>query len=84
MADNDTVEVKTRLKRRRVLKMAYNRSQTDGRRVATIRCSGAYLEDLGFRHDGYFELVINDDRSITIRPCEGGGSDVEEAGENES
>lgn len=64
----DTVEVKTRLKRTRRLRMGKNKSQTDGSDVASIRISGLYLHDLGFDPNGFFDLQINDDASITLRP----------------
>ena len=65
---DDTVEVKTRLKRTRRLRMGKNKSQTDASDVASIRISGLYLHNLGFSSDGYFDLQINDDATITIRP----------------
>ena len=69
MIDNqDTVEVLTRLRKTRRLKMGYNKSQTDGSKVAAIRVSGIYLHDLGFDPDGFFDMVINSDGSLTMRP----------------
>lgn len=83
MSNEETIEVKTRLKRQRKLRTAYNISQTDGSKIVAIRISGRYLEDLGFRHDGYFVLTINDDRSLTLRPCldSCGVEDVEAQGQ---
>lgn len=68
MAD-DRIQIATTIKRKRILKVGKNNSQTEpGRKVAAIRVSGQYLEDLGFVAGGYMELVVNDDRSITLRP----------------
>ena len=68
MSNDDTIEVKTRLRRTRRLRMGQNRSQTDGSAIAAIRFSGMYLHDLGFDPDGSFDLTINDDGSLTIKP----------------
>lgn len=68
MSKDDVVEVKTRVRRTRRLKMSYNISQTDGSRVAAIRVSGKYLEDLGFDVDGFFDLTINEDGTLNLRP----------------
>ncbi len=66
MSKDETVQLKSPVKKTRRLRMAYNLN--NGNRVAAIRCSGQYLESLGFRHDGFFEMTINEDNSITIRP----------------
>lgn len=68
MTDNNTVEVKAKLRRTRRLKMAYNISQSDKTKIAAIRFSGQYLEALGFSYDAFFDLTINEDGSLTIRP----------------
>lgn len=65
---DDTVEVKTRLKKTRRLRMGKNKSQTDGSNVASIRISGLYLHDLGFSPDGFLDLEINEDKTITLHP----------------
>jgi hypothetical protein len=66
--NENTVEVKTKLRKTRRLKMAYNVSQYDKTKIAAIRFSGQYLESLGFSHEGFFDLTINPDGSLTIRP----------------
>lgn len=63
----DFIEVKTRIKRKRILKTAYNVSPTDSSKIPAIRFSGNYLEDLGFVVGGQYELTVNDDNSITLR-----------------
>ena len=63
----ETVEVRQRQQKTRRLKMAYNISQTNGDKIAAVRFSGQYLEGLGFSADGYMDMTINDDQSITIR-----------------
>lgn len=68
MTDNNTVEVKAKLRKTRRLKMAYNISQGDKTKIAAIRFSGQYLEALGFSYDAFFDLTINEDGSLTIRP----------------
>lgn len=35
-----------------------------------IRFAGRHLAALGFKVGGQFEIIINDDRSLTIRPRE--------------
>jgi len=64
----ETVEIKTRLRKTRRLKMGQNKSQSDGSMVAAIRMSGLYLQDIGFDPDGYFDMTINSDGSLTIQP----------------
>jgi len=66
------------LKRVRRLKMAYNVSQTRTK-IAAIRFSGQYLEGLGFTHDGFFDMTINEDHSITLRAISKEQNDAEEA-----
>tara|TARA_Y100000310_G_C20240947_1_gene604649 strand:+ start:311 stop:583 length:273 start_codon:yes stop_codon:yes gene_type:complete len=69
MSDNETVKVETSVRRKRRLRVAYNNSQTEpGRKVAAIRISGVYLEDLGFKAGDYFDMTINDDKSLTLKP----------------
>ena len=65
-----TIEVTSKLKRERILKIGYNKSQTDNSKIPAIRISGQYLESLGFHPDGKFKMVINDDGSLTLRPAE--------------
>lgn len=67
---DDTVEIRTRIRRTRVLRMGQNRSQTDGSFVAAIRISGIYLHDLGFDPNGYFRMTIQNDGSLLIQPCD--------------
>lgn len=76
--NEDTVEVRTRLRKTRRLKMAYNVSQTDGTKIAAIRFSGQYLESLGFDHNGFFDLTINEDGSLTIKPVSREEADASE------
>jgi len=65
----ETIKIASRMKRRRKLKVAYNMSQTEpDRKIAALRMSGTYLENLGFVVGEYFLMVINDDLSITLRP----------------
>jgi len=66
--ESNTVQVKTSVRKTRRLKMAYNISQTDQSRVAAIRVSGLYLQDLGFSPDGYFDMTINTDGTLTLKP----------------
>lgn len=68
MTDIDFIEVRTRIRRKRVLKMAYNRTPIDKTKIAAIRFSGTYLEDLGFVVDGKYELTVNPDSTITLKP----------------
>ena len=68
MSDKNTVEIKTRLRRTRRLRMGQNKSQTDGSAIAAIRISGLYLHDLGFEPYGFFDMVIQDDGSLSIKP----------------
>lgn len=69
MTEENSIEVTSKIKKTRVSKMTYNLSQSSNRRVPAIRISGEYLEDIGFAVGGYFELTINDDMSITLRPA---------------
>ena len=62
------VEVTAKLRRKRTLKVAYNKSPSDGSKIPAIRFSGDYLEGLGFVVGGKYELTINEDRTITIKP----------------
>lgn len=65
----DTIQIRSSMKRRRRIKVGYNKSQTEqDRNVAAIRFSGTYLEDLGFHVGEFMDLIINDDLSITLRP----------------
>lgn len=69
MTDPDTVNIPTKRARTRRLKVAYNNSQVNpGHKVAAIRFSGTYLEDLGFNVGDYFDMIINNDHSLTLRP----------------
>jgi len=68
MINTDFVEVQTKMRRRRVLKMAWNRKPKDQLKIPAIRFSGNYLEDLGFVVDGFFELIVQEDRSILLKP----------------
>ena len=68
MTNEDYIEVKALIKRRRELTVAYN--SADGLKIPSIRFSGSYLEDLGYPVGSKYELVINQDNSFTIRPCE--------------
>ena len=79
----DFIEVKTRIRRKRTLKTAYNQSPTDGTRIPAIRFSGGYLEDLGFVVGGQYELTVNQDNSITLRPKPEGTPEGEVDGEGE-
>tara|TARA_R110002096_G_scaffold392493_1_gene587459 strand:- start:1140 stop:1406 length:267 start_codon:yes stop_codon:yes gene_type:complete len=65
---DDTIQIKTRLRRTRRLKMGQNKTHPDGDPVAAIRVSGLYLQDLGFDPHGYFDMHINDDNSLTMTP----------------
>lgn len=75
---SNLVAVKALLKRTRRLKMAYNVSQNQTK-IAAIRFSGQYLEGLGFAHDGYFDMTINEDGSIVLRAVSKEQNDIEEA-----
>ena len=52
---------------RRRLTVAYNKAPNGGVSPA-IRFSGTFLEHLGFVAGEQYELIINDDLSLTIRP----------------
>ncbi|MAE81341.1 MAG: hypothetical protein CMB80_01305 [Flammeovirgaceae bacterium] len=79
----ETISVATRIKKKRRLRIAYNNSQTEpGRKIAAIRFSGVYLEDLGFNVGGYLDLCINDDKSITLRPVSSEQNDQDAATRN--
>jgi hypothetical protein len=69
---DETIEVRTRIRRTRILRMGQNRSQTDGSLVAAIRISGIYLHDLGFDPKGFFKMTIQDDGSLLISPSKNG------------
>jgi len=64
----DFITVKTKMRRKRILKMAYNQSPSDGSKIPAIRFSGGYLEDLGFVVGGQYELTVQDDGSIVLKP----------------
>ncbi len=66
--NNDFIEVKTRIRRRRRLKMAFNKQQGDNAKVPAIRFSGFWMGDLGFDVDGEYDLLVNQDGSITLTP----------------
>lgn len=70
MSDLEIVRLATPVAKRRVLRMSYNVSQSEQstKKLPAIRFSGQYLADLGFDVAGFFEMIINDDHSITIRP----------------
>jgi len=63
----DYIEVSTKILRRRILRVAYNRNPTDKKMIPCLRFSGSYLDDLGFVVGGHYELTINEDNTITIR-----------------
>lgn len=67
MSDPNTIVVTSRMRRLRLLKMGYN-SVNGSQRIPAIRMAGAYLNDLGFSADGYFQMIVNDDLSLTIKP----------------
>ena len=62
------VEVTAKLRRKRTLKVAYNKSPSDDTKIPAIRFSGDYLEGLGFIVGGKYDLTINEDKSITLTP----------------
>lgn len=65
---DDFIQVKTRIRRKRILKTAYNQSPTDRNiKIPAIRFSGGYLEDLGFVVGGQYQMTVNDDNSITLK-----------------
>jgi hypothetical protein len=65
---DDTIRIPVKMKRKRRLKVAFNQSQSEpGRKVAAIRFSGFWLEDVGFEVGKPFDLIINEDRSLTLR-----------------
>ena len=66
---SEYIEVKTKIRKKRILKTAYSWQSNPRRKVVAVRVAGQYLEDLGFEVGGYMELEVNDDGSITIRPC---------------
>jgi len=68
MSEHDYIQVRTRIRRTRRLKMAYNTSPTDGSKISAVRFSGSYLEDLGFVVGGHYQLTVNDDGTITLKP----------------
>ena len=65
--DTDFIEVTTKLRRRRILKMAYNQPIVGGKKIPAVSVSGAYLHDIGLAVGGRYELTINVDNSITLR-----------------
>ena len=68
---DDTIEIKTTVKRNRRIKIGYNvipGSDGPKKKVAAIRFSGEYLENLGFEIGKYLQMTINRDKSITLRP----------------
>ena len=75
---DDFIEVRTKIRRRRVLKTSYNQSPGDRSvKIPAIRFSGSYLEDLGFAIGGNYEMVVNPDNTITLRALPENGSSKE-------
>lgn len=68
MTSNDLIELRMKIRRTRTLKMAYNQSPSDGRKIPAIRFSGEYLEGLGFVVGGHYDLVVQEDSSILLIP----------------
>jgi hypothetical protein len=66
--DNDYIEVTTRIRRTRSLTVAYNKAPGSEAKIAAIRFSGAYLEDMGFTIGGAYKLRVNEDNTITLTP----------------
>lgn len=81
---DETIEVRTRIRRTRILRMGQNRSQTDGSLVAAIRISGIYLHDLGFDPKGFFQMTIQDDGSLLISPSKKGVLEEEASGDDQA
>ena len=69
--DKIEVNVVKRIKRKRTLKVYYSKSHIDGAdKLPKIAFSGQYLNDIGYKIGDNISLVINDDKSITIRKVE--------------
>jgi len=62
------IKVAVEVPRKRRLKMAYNVSTANGQKIPAIRFSAQYLHELGFRVGGLFDMIINDDNSLTLVP----------------
>jgi hypothetical protein len=77
MPDPETIELLAKMPRVRRIKMAYNKTGS-GLKIPAIRFSGKYLESLGFDTEGEFDLTINEDKSITIRPVPNASSNKAE------
>ena len=72
MTDEDYIQVTTRVRRTRQLTVAYNRGPSvdgkKGTKIAAIRFSGSYLEDMGFAIGNSYSLRVNEDNTITLTP----------------
>lgn len=86
MTESNVVHVPSPIQKSRILKMAYNKvPKNDGTKtmMPAIKFSGQYLEVLGFKVGGFFELIINDDHSLTIKVVGGKNEKrIEEAHES--
>lgn len=80
---NDKIYLKvvTEIPRKRRLKMAYNVSTSGGQKIPAIRFSAQYLHELGFRVGGMFDMIINDDNSLTLVPVPEGADGVDAGAE---
>ena len=67
-SDKVMIRVVTEIPRKRRLKMAYNVSTANGMKIPAIRFSAQYLHELGFKVGGMFDLIINDDNTLTLVP----------------
>lgn len=69
MTDSENVVIGMQHRRRRRLRLAYNYTSSPNgkRKLPAIKFSGDYLSALGFLIDGYFDLTINDDSTITLK-----------------
>lgn len=67
MKENEGVIVPIKIRRQRRLRVSRCVSALDKTEFSCIRFAGQYLNALGFDPNGFFDLFINDDKSITIR-----------------
>jgi len=65
--DNIVVQTTKKIKLKRVLRIHSGVSPTSGK-FPVIRIGGEWLRWIGYESGNYVEVLINEDKSITIRP----------------